>query len=117
MTTPRVVANSTLDDTLAITLGATVATSDRTARITFDKTLPDSRCAVGHTCVWQGDAAAGLVVEREKRRTHASVHTALEPRVIAVGDLSISLLDLKPWPGDTSWTRPAEVRIRVARRR
>jgi hypothetical protein len=116
-TTPKVIANPTLDDTLTVMLGTTVATSDLTARITYDRKLPDSRCAIGHTCVWQGDGAAGLIIEREGQRTHASVHTAVEPRVIGVADLTISLVGLSPHPGDTTWTKPPVAQVRVTRKR
>lgn len=116
-TPPRVGLDPALDDTLSVALGATVPTSDRSARVTFLAKLADSRCAIGHVCVWAGDVGARIRVETDEVGGDASIHTAIEPRLMRVAGLDVTLVGVSPVPGDTTWRRPPIAQIRVTRRR
>lgn len=63
--------------------------------------LDDSRCAIGVTCVWEGEAVVTIEV------THGAAEPAVvkmtsrpgpEPEVTAIAGYAMSVLDVNPYP-------------------
>ena len=66
--------------------------------ITFADVSEDSRCPSGVECVWSGNAEILLNVNDNSR----SLNTHTPPRQVSVGDYSIQLILLTPYPQEGS---------------
>ena len=77
-----------------LSLGGDIGLVDSPYLIIFEKVLEDSRCARGTTCVWEGNARAGLTVRE----------------FAWVGDNRVEVLD-RNMELDTRATRPLEGRF------
>ena len=104
----------TLDDTVAVTLGASKVTRDGAVRVSFLEKLNDSRCPIDAVCVWAGDVGAVLLVETIEVAGQSPVHTAVEPRQLRAGGYEVTLLDMTPYPGDKRQA-PHVASVRVLR--
>ncbi len=83
--------------------------------ITFDLVSQDSRCPIGAMCVWEGDGAVKLtVLQMGMSAKDCTVHTTLNPKSIAVGDLDIALKDLVPYPRTGTDIDPSKYEITLA---
>jgi hypothetical protein len=68
-------------------------------RIRFDRVSEDSRCPVGVTCIWEGDAVVRLTVTRDRASTAVELHAnARFAREHAYDGYLVRLLDLQPLP-------------------
>jgi hypothetical protein len=103
------------DDTLTVALGGTASTRDRKLRLTFVELAADSRCAANVVCVWEGDAAVKLRVETGTNVAETTIHTRLEPKVLEIGGFSLSLLEVRPYPGTTTTPQTPTVVVRASR--
>jgi hypothetical protein len=75
-------------------------------KIRLTSVLEDSRCPVGATCVWAGNARVKLEVTRGRSRRTIELSTTLEPKVVSALGYSFRLVDLKPLPGEKVKMRP-----------
>ena len=66
--------------------------------VTFDAVTEDSRCPRGAQCVWAGNAAVRLTLERGDETEVFVLGTAVEPRRASFGGYAIDLRDLAPYP-------------------
>lgn len=93
---------TTLADSERVTLrvGATVSVRNNSARVTFVRVSEDSRCPVGVTCVWAGDAVVHVRVDAEGDRAFdLQLHTNRRFRQAdRAGELMVTLLGLEPIP-------------------
>lgn len=65
--------------------------------IRFEDVLEDSRCPVGATCVWAGNARVALTVERTgEDPARIELNTLREPRSATVSGCTVDLADLTP---------------------
>lgn len=65
--------------------------------ICFEDVLEDSRCPVGATCVWAGNAKVALMVERTgESPVRIELNTTLEPRSGKISNTTVELADLSP---------------------
>lgn len=62
---------------------------------TFESVPSDGRCPEGDDCVWAGDA---MVVLKYYTGSTDTLHTYLEPKVVAHSNYQIQLLLLSPYP-------------------
>jgi hypothetical protein len=83
-------------------------------RVTFREIEADSRCPVDAQCVWAGDAAVLLRLERGGLRAGTTLHTYLAPqRVIFDEDFAIRLVDATPAPRAEVATPAAQYRVTI----
>lgn len=104
-----------LDDTVTVRLGQRAMTDDRSVQLSYVRLVSESRCPANAICVWQGDAAVQLRAEAVGVAVDTTIHTALDPKIIAVGANQISLLEVQPYPGTSSSQKPGYIVARVAR--
>ena len=81
-------------------------------RITFEGVSEDSRCPTGTQCVWAGDAAATLTLERppaaaEQRTLHTNGRFE---RQTAFDNFVIRLEDVRPYPREGVAIAPGDYR-------
>jgi hypothetical protein len=85
---------------LALRVGTTAAVRGSSARVSFVRVSDDSRCPVGVTCFWEGDAIVHLRVEADgdsavDLQLHANPRFSQAGRA---GGLIVTLLGLEPMP-------------------
>jgi len=103
-----------LPDTLDIAYRDTLFLADGADWITFDSLAHDSRCPTGATCVWEGNAEVGFALYQDDGRHVFALNT--HPNFLndtTLTALSISLLDLTPYPHVDSTYRSEQYTARV----
>ena len=106
---------ASIDDTLRIPLGAARSTDGGAVTVRFDKRIADSRCPANAVCVWMGDAHVQIRATAAGRDTTAELHTALEPKLLRIGEHALSLVTLLPYPGTGDDAAAPSVWVRVTR--
>jgi hypothetical protein len=103
-TDPVVYSQSEAADSIRIRVGQTVVVGD--IRVRFTAVEQDSRCPSTAICIWQGDATAIMVVERncdcDSPAFELKLHTTLEPKSGTAYGSRVELLQLSPYPNGTS---------------
>lgn len=94
-------------DTVALEIGESVTFEPAGTEVTFLRLVGDSRCPIGVTCVWEGDAEVEVRVITEAGQSTVRLHTTLDPRSVAVGDFVLELVDVLPHPTDDPQADPA----------
>ena len=83
--------------------------------ICFNKLLEDSRCPLKAMCIWQGVAKGNFSIHSGNQETEFSLSTAtMQPaynRDTILFGYKIHLVDIKPYPGEGSFTPRAKVGI------
>lgn len=107
------VATSTVaaSDTVTLELGASATFEPAGIRVTFLRLVEDSRCPIGLTCVWEGDAEVRLGVDTKEGAEEVTLHTTLEPRSVPIGQLVLMLVDVLPRPTEDPMADPGTTRI------
>ena len=87
--------------------------ADRNLRVRFDSVSQDSRCPIGVQCVWAGDAAVELTLEKppaaaETRTLHTSGRF---DRETDYAGLVVRLVSLEPNPRDGATIAPEDYRV------
>lgn len=105
-------------DTVVIEFGERVDVGPASVSVRYGELTHDSRCAIGLTCVWEGDAAVIVEVADGGTRLEGALHTRLDPRSMTFGEIVITLLDVRPFPVADRPVDPAEtsILVEVARR-
>ena len=101
-------------DTAAIGLGESTLLPAAGVSVTYVALVSDSRCPTGVTCVWEGDAAVRVEMESLGQRVTAELHTAFQPRSVALGDVVVELLEVRPYPAIDHLADPAVASMVVA---
>ncbi len=99
---PRVVSTLPLDVSspaeVVLKIGQE-ARIDALLRVGFLGVPSDSRCPAIVDCVWTGDAVVVIAVSVGMGPTFPdTLHTNLDPKLVAVGGYTITLLALTPYP-------------------
>jgi hypothetical protein len=85
---------------LELRVGASATVAGARARVHFVAVSDDSRCPIGVTCIWEGDALVQLRVEVEGEPDgHLELHA--NPRFgqqARAGALTVTLVRLEPLP-------------------
>jgi hypothetical protein len=88
--------------------------------LTFDGVSGDSRCPIGVTCIWEGDAVVELTASAPPAAGQVlELHTAGQfPREGTHGGFRIALVSLTPHPRENQPVRPSQYRatLRVTTR-
>ena len=100
-------------DTVSLELGESARFEVEDVEVTFHRLVADSRCPADVTCVWEGDAEVRVLVVTDDHSENLSLHTTLEPRSVAVGSLSLELLEVLPHPVSDPRANPAIPRILI----
>ncbi len=89
--------------------------ADENLRVRFDGVTEDSRCPIGVQCVWEGDAAVELTLEKPPTAADTRVlHTAGRfNRETDYAGLVIRLVDLEPRPREGASIAPEDYRVRL----
>lgn len=92
--------------------GQVVTVEDAALRISFEGVTQDSRCPVGVTCVWEGDAVVTLTLERPPAsRDTRALHTSRRyARETTYEGFVVRLQDLKPKPATGQTISPEDYR-------
>lgn len=109
------IAAGPLDDTVRVQLGGSALTRDRSLQLTYVRLVSESRCPANAICVWQGDAAVRIAARAVGAAMDTTIHTALDPKVIAIGSNQVSLLEVQPYPGAGDSKNGAYIVARVVR--
>lgn len=87
-------------DTLSIQLGQAATADGGRLEVRFDARVADSRCPANAVCVWQGDAHAQIITRvAAGAPVTSALHSALDPKKVAVDRYTISMIGMTPYPG------------------
>lgn len=87
--------------------GQTVTIAGTGHTVTFESVAEDSRCPTGVTCVWAGNARVSLRLGVAGRDTTVALNTGIEPRTTRIGDVTLELKAVTPFP-QAGTSTPAE---------
>jgi len=81
--------------------------------IVFETVVDDSRCPSGVTCIREGDAAVRLRIEKPATPPSSlTLHTSGPGnREAVVDNVTLRLVEVKPYPSGDSKPRPEEYRV------
>ena len=96
-------------DTLRVRFGQTVELQRTGLRVTFQRFLADSRCPINAICVWEGDAAVSVRLQRNGLTSDQELHTSarMGATSVAFEGYEIRLFGLTPAPEEGK-PRPPE---------
>ncbi len=85
---------------------------DAVFRVLFSEVLEDSRCPVGVSCVWEGNAAVRIGLTLGTGPTHPfTLHTSQQPRSAEHGGYRVTLVKVEPVPVAGSAIDPGAYRV------
>jgi len=94
-----------LGEEFVLHVGQTTAQVGETGpRLTFEAVLEDSRCPVGVTCVWAGDAVVVVALDgtdNDTKRLELHTNSDFDTKSATDG-YSVHLIDLSPLPREGS---------------
>ena len=96
--------NVTLGEEFVLRVSQTAAIGGASGlRLTFDTVREDSRCPIGVTCVWAGDAVVAITVDGSGGTETVELHTnsSFDVEVILDGH-TLGLVELTPVPREGS---------------
>ena len=92
---PQTVLNKEFD----LKYGKKAVIGEEGLYITFKDVVEDSRCPIGYYCVWAGNGAVLLNIEKRNADTLMdTLNTTLEPHTLLYLNYKIILKKLKPYP-------------------
>lgn len=98
-------------DTTTLELGKRVTFGETGIEVTFLRLAGDSRCPIGVTCIWEGDAEVRLLLDAPAAHAEVALHTTLDPRAVDVDSYTLELVDVLPYPIEGEPADPATRRI------
>lgn len=85
--------------TVDVGVGQTVRVTGEGISLTFDSVTSDTRCPLGLECFWEGDAGAQMRIQGLNVPARVcTLHTSLEPKLIVVNSVKITLKRVVPYP-------------------
>ena len=89
-----------LEESFPLSVGQSTVVDGAALEIGFQAVISDSRCPKGEVCIWEGDATVCIWVQPAAGRKEKFVlHTSSKgPTVTDLGDWSIRLVSLDPYP-------------------
>lgn len=86
-----------------------VIAGDSPVTITFEGVTQDSRCPIGAVCFWEGDGEAKISIRSfESNAVACTLHTTLDPRIVAAAGITVRLKSLVPVPKVDTWINRLE---------
>lgn len=105
---------ATLGETIVLALGQSASIGSGELSVRVERIVEDSRCPVGVTCVWEGDAVVRLAVTRGPSTSTVDLHLNLDSaRERVVGAYRVRLADLLPRPVGTKPVEPSAYRVHL----
>lgn len=89
--------------------GAAALIGGASMTIKFNGVTGDSRCPADAVCVWGGDAIVSLTVTSTGGSRNHELHTG-DMRPVTHDDVTISLVQLAPYPFSSSPIQPGDYR-------
>lgn len=102
-----------LDQTFTLAPGQSARIPSQGLEVRFDSVSGDSRCPEDVVCVWAGDAAINLTLTKSGQSRAVAIHTTLDPKVIAEGEVQISLVKLAPNTNSKKSISQGEYRVQL----
>jgi hypothetical protein len=104
-----------VDQQITLAPGQSVTVGESSA-IRFTGVQGDSRCPADAMCIQGGDAVVQLRVTREREAHDVDLHTG-NMKPVTTGDVTVTLVELSPYPFSSRAIRPDEYRatLRVTR--
>ena len=89
-----------LNDTIKMRIGEVYCNQANGIRLECDSLVGDSRCPMGETCVWEGNAELSFILEQDSELLYEfTLNTNPGFRTdTTINDLRYKLLDLLPYP-------------------
>jgi hypothetical protein len=89
-----------INDTIEMRIGEVYCNQANGIRLECDSLVGDSRCPIGATCVWEGNAELSFILEQDGDQLHEfNLNTNPGFRNdTTINDLRYKLLDLIPYP-------------------
>lgn len=89
-----------LNDTIKMQIGEVYCNQANGIRLESDSLVSDSRCPVGATCVWEGNAELSFILEQDSDQLHEfNLNTNPGFRTdTTINGLRYKLIDLIPYP-------------------
>ena len=89
-----------LNDTIKLKFGEVYCNQAKEIRLECDSLIGDSRCPIGATCVWEGNAELSFILEQNgDLRYEFNLNTHPEFRTdTTINGMRYKLLDLLPYP-------------------
>ena len=110
---------TSLDDDFQLLIGQSKLVSTANIEVGFQAVTADSRCGIGETCIWEGDATVRIWLQpvggaKEERELHTSSRM---PQAVDFANFSIRLVLLHPKAVSGRTIEPAEyiATLRVVR--
>lgn len=102
-TAPQLARTPRLEEPFQLKVGGRAEFEQEGFILRFIEVTADSRCPSNAfiLCVWQGDA--GVLVEIAPAQGDAvedTLHTTLDPKSVSLGDVTLELVRLDPYPRD-----------------
>jgi hypothetical protein len=104
---------SASQQSVELRVGGSVQVEGTRVTLTFATVADDSRCPVGVSCVWEGDAAIELRAEADGEKPETvRLHTSDRfPREARVHGVTVTLERLEPQPTADGPVAPAAYRV------
>ena len=108
---------ASLNEPFDLDFGATRHIDELGLAISFTKLISDSRCPIGVTCVWDGNAEIELAVTSGGSLKQTLVFDTKSAPGHDINGLYIELVELHPWPNENDPKRVTDYRgvIRVSK--
>ena len=89
-----------INDTIRMQIGEVYCNQANGIRLECDSLVGDSRCPVGATCVWEGNAELSFILEQDTDQLHEfNLNTNPGFRTdTTINELRYKLVDLIPYP-------------------
>lgn len=95
---------SDLDQPFTLRVGDRAILDGAGVQVHLSQVTEDSRCPSNPLilCAWEGDGAVLVRIERPyKYSLRDTLHTTLDPKTLAMGDFTLELQQLDPYPETT----------------
>lgn len=91
----------TVGDEFRLDFGESATVPEAELWFHFVDVVHDSRCPLSVQCVWEGDAAVAIEIASSLPGGDSvtdTLHTTLEPRSAALGEYTLHLVQVSPYP-------------------
>lgn len=109
---------ASLNEPFDLAFGATRHIDELGLALSFTKLISESRCPIGVTCIWEGNADIELAVTIDDSLKQTLVFDTKSVPGHDINGLHIELVELHPWPTENDPNRATDYRavIRVSKR-
>ncbi len=96
-------SNGAVKNELTLRYGESKSLPGEDLRVTFEKVLEDSRCPLGVTCVWEGNAKIRLALRESDiiRVNELNSNRTIDPDSLLFAGYTMRIKSLNPYPVDS----------------